>query len=128
MVMLSNAAFIQDELPNVHMDADHVSLTESVCSDLIGTKHDVISDLSELHDKLQSADIEQAQERARAVLGRLVGWMAEDMGKMHELIILLEAASKRDPKSESGFMLVLESATNILNAFNRAKAAVGWSE
>jgi hypothetical protein len=50
--------------------------------------------------------------------------MAEDMLKMHELITALEAASKRDPKSGSAFMLVLESATNILNAFNRAKAAV----
>jgi hypothetical protein len=51
MVMLENASFIQTELPNVHMVADLVSQTKLVCSDLIGTKHDVISDLFEMDEK-----------------------------------------------------------------------------
>jgi response regulator of citrate/malate metabolism len=124
MVMLENASFIQTELSNVHLDADLVTRTEQVCSGLIGTKHDVISDLFELDDKLQAADIAQAHDLAASTLERLVAWMAEDMVKMHDLVVALEAASKREPKSGSAFMLVLESATNILNAFNRVRAAV----
>ena len=124
MVMLENATFVQRELPNVQMDADLLSQTEQVCSDMVGTKHDIISDLFELDEKLQSADVAQARDYAASTLGRLVRWMSEDMVKMHELIVGLEAASKRDPKSGSAFMLVLESATNILNAFNRVRAAV----
>ena len=124
MVMLENAAFIQTELPNVHMDADFVSQAEQLCDDLIGTKHDVIHDLFELDENLHGVDIEQAKAYAIATLARLLRWMQEDMMKMHDLVVALEAASKREPKSGSAFMLVLESATNILNAFNRVKAAV----
>jgi len=124
MVMLENAAFIQTELPNVHMDADLVSQAEQLCDDLIGTKHDVIHDLFELDYELRSADIEQAKAYASATLDRLLRWMQEDNMKMHSLVVALDAASKREPKSGSAFMLVLESATNILNAFNRVKAAV----
>jgi hypothetical protein len=42
---------------------------------------------------------------------------------MHQLVMALESASKQDPACGVGYVLVAESATNILHAFNRTRAA-----
>jgi hypothetical protein len=42
---------------------------------------------------------------------------------MHQLVMALESGSKQDPACRLAYVLVAESATNILNAFNRTRAA-----
>ena len=42
---------------------------------------------------------------------------------MHELVVTLESGARNDPACGSAYLLVMESAVNILNPFNRAKDA-----
>lgn len=94
--------------------------TEQICSTLVGTKHDVISDLFELDELLASKPQKSA---IVSRVDRLERWLWEDITKMHVIVTALNSASTQDPKRGSAYLLVAESATNILNSFNHFTAA-----
>lgn len=50
MEMLANASYIEGELPNVELPDNLRAMTAQLCTTLVGTKHDVISELAELDD------------------------------------------------------------------------------
>ncbi len=120
LCMLENATYIKSELANVRMNDALRAQTEQVCTALVGTKHDIISELFELDELLGS-------QASASVIGsrvnRIVQWFRDDITMMHQLVMSLESASKEDPSCGSAYVLVAESATNILNAFNRTRAA-----
>lgn len=120
MVMLENAIYIQKELSNVLMDDSLRAQTVEVCSALVGAKHDAISELFELDELL-------ATKPSKSVIisrvNRLEQWLWDDIKKMHSIVTALNSASTQDPKRGSAYLLVAESATNILNSFNRFTAA-----
>jgi hypothetical protein len=87
---------------------------------LIGTKHDVLTELDELAELL-SADAPAKDIAAR--VERIIRWLAEDVGHLHELVTTLGSAVQCDPTLKGVNVLVLESAANILATFNRAKRA-----
>ena len=120
--MFQNAMFIQGELPNVEMPDELRARTEQVCTELIGTKHDVISELFELDELLGTQDSE-ADIGSR--VNRIVTWMGLDMVQMHEVVSALHSASREDPDYAVAFALVAESAANIVNAFNATAEAAG---
>jgi hypothetical protein len=115
MEMLQNATYIQGELSNVEMPEDLRAITEEVCMSLIGTKHDIISELAELEDLL-GAQAETAVVGSR--VNRVVSWMGEDIEKVYELVSALQVASQKDPSYMLAFALIAESGANILNAFS----------
>jgi hypothetical protein len=45
---------------------------------------------------------------------------------MHKLVMALDSAKKRNPAFALAYVLVAESATNVLNAFNRTRAAADF--
>ena len=51
--MLDNALYIKGEVDNVDMSKKLRADTEQICESLIGTKHDIIHELSELDDVLE---------------------------------------------------------------------------
>ena len=53
MAMLDSGTYIQRELPNVRMDDAVRASAAELCSQLIGTKHDIIHELSDLDDLLR---------------------------------------------------------------------------
>ncbi len=120
MAMLGNASYVQGELPNVEIAKKLRSRIESVCSSMIGTKHDIITELSEM-DELLSSDPVSPQVSVR--VDRIVKWLGEDVSALHRLVTDLKTACQRDSACGSAYVLVMESATNIVSAFNRAKAA-----
>src|SRR5438067_1559582 len=83
MVMLESATYIERELPNVQLDEALLSQAQQVCSDLIGTKHDIISDLFELDNKL-SASPAPGLPNVLSTMERLTSWMWEDISKMDQ--------------------------------------------
>ena len=107
MSLMSNADYVQKELPNVELPSDIRALIESLCSDWIGTKHDVVHELSELKD---SANI---KDRVR----RIMAWLGEDMVKLQELVRKLEALAVSDDRFKLAYLLVGESCGNILRSF-----------
>ncbi len=120
MAMLDTGTYIQRELPNVHMDDALRTETERVCGELIGTKHDIISELFELDDLL-GGEATEAVVISRAA--RLVQWIWDDVNQVHKLVTALEEASKRNSAFGLAYVLVAESGVNILQPFCRAKAA-----
>jgi hypothetical protein len=115
MQMMSNATYIQQELPTLELPVDLRARIEAVCDSLIGTKHDVISELSELSELIETgASVEKLSERRE----RIVTWLGEPIREMHEMVQKLSAQCGADERCFSVFLLLVESATNILNAFN----------
>lgn len=53
-VMLESATYIKSELANVRMNDALRAQTEQLCIALVGTKHDIISELFELDELLGS--------------------------------------------------------------------------
>lgn len=107
MSLMSNADYVQKELPNVDLPTDIRASIESLCSDWIGTKHDVVHELAELKD---SANIE---DRIR----RIMAWLGEDMVKLQEEVRKLDALASSDERFRLAYLLVGESGGNILRSF-----------
>lgn len=120
MALLDSGIYIQSELSNVRIEEALRATTLELCSQLIGTKHDIVHELSELDELLSHGASDEAVAQEVALIIR---WLWDDISQMHELVIKLAAAAHRDPACSSAYILVAESAVNILNPFNRAKAA-----
>ena len=121
MQMLSNGQYVLGELPNVKMSDGLRERTRDVCNGLIGTKHDLITELFDLDDLVatQATDAEVGER-----VERIMQWAFEDLRKLHEVVTALDEASKRnDVEFGLASMLVMESAGNILNAFHPTRAA-----
>ena len=144
LAMMGNASYIQRELPNVAMSEPLRSRTVEICESMIGTKHDVIHELFEMDELLQAEGDQaeasspqaetgqaatasrQAAPAAAAVssrIDRVLQWLWEDISKMHQLVLDLRKESGVNEDFTLALVLVQESATNIVLAFNRAKAA-----
>jgi hypothetical protein len=118
--MLDNAMYISDELANVSMSDALRARTQKICDSLISTKHDVIHELFELDELVASDPSASAIPR---YVERIVAWLGEEVTPMHELVMALDSSCKKDPAYTAAYVLVVESAANILDRFNRTKAA-----
>jgi hypothetical protein len=107
MSLMSNADYVQKELPTVELPTDIRASVESLCADWIGTKHDVVHELGELKE---SSNIE---DRIR----RIMSWLGEDMVKLQEQVRKLEALAKSEDRFKLAYLLVGESGGNILRSF-----------
>lgn len=104
---MSNADYVQKELPTVELPTDIRASVEALCTDWIGTKHDVIHELDELQE---SSNIE---DRVR----RIMSWLGEDMVKLQEQVRRLEALATAEDRYRLAYLLVGESGGNILRSF-----------
>ncbi len=120
MQMMSNAAYIQTELPSLTLPKEAKDQITTLCDSLIGTKHDVVSELFELSEVSESSN-SPAEIKNR--VERIIRWLWETIMEMNEVDQSLQTASETDAKFSIGWLLVVESATNILNPFNRASEA-----
>ncbi len=107
MALMSNADYVQKELPNVELPTDIRASVESLCTDWIGTKHDVVHELGELSE---SPNIE---DRIR----RIMSWLGEDMVKLQEQVRKLEVLATTEDRYKLAYLLVGESGGNILRSF-----------
>ncbi len=119
MQMLENAAYIEQELPKIEIAKEDRRQILEVCSALVGTKHDVITELSDLEDLDLWPGAEEIQNRVK----RIMGWSAEELPKLHGLVQTLQVGSSQDRGSGLAFLLVAESATNVLKAFSEMSDA-----
>ncbi len=120
MAMLDSGTYIERELPNVRMDEATRSAAITLCSQLVGTKHDIIHELFDLDDLLKEGATDQ---RITFAITRIMRWLWDDISQLHALVTSLEAAGRLDPEYKIAYVLVAESAVNILNPYFRAQAA-----
>jgi predicted DNA-binding protein len=116
--MMMNAIFIQQELPNVRMSDELRQRTEKLCSILIGTKHDLVTEIFELDEALETGagNVEVLRR-----INRMVQWAGEDVLKMHEIVTALAAEGQKDVMNGGAYLLVSESAVNILTPRTRMR-------
>lgn len=122
VIMLETAEYIQAELPDIQIGEALRLQAETVCIALIGTKHDVISALFELDNLLRQRGASSSEIASR--LNRVIRWLQEGVLGMHEFVMALDSAKQRNPAVVPAYVLVAESAANILNAYNRMTEAV----
>ena len=115
--MMENAAYIEGELPNVKVSEALRAEVLEVCSRLIGTKHDVQSEIGELLDLTESPDSAVVQVRVARIERRL----ADDLPTLNGVVQSLERAAATD--GGSAYILVAESAVNILDSCTETTAA-----
>ena len=114
--MLENATYIEKELDTLDIPEPIREDIREICTSLNGTKHDVVHELGELSDLLDSSSSQLVPDRVR----RVMSWLSEDVRKLHGLVKLLEALTKEDKRIGIAYLLVAESATNILHRFTEA--------
>ena len=118
--MLENAVFVKKELPNVQLSDGLRMQAEKVCDRLIGTKHDLITELFDLDDLLPTEAPDTAiGERVE----RMVRWARDDLLELHALVVAIEDEAARNPRAIMASILVMESAGHVLNAFNSMQGA-----
>ena len=118
--MLANAMYVERELPNVTLPPELRKRTEGVASALVGTKHDVFSEIAEYDDLVEAGAAEAELDRR---LERMVRWIGEDVEELAALVRALEEAHRNDPEVGASYVLVTESAANVLQAFGRVREA-----
>jgi hypothetical protein len=120
MQMMANGQYVLAELPNVKMGDEARRRTRHACEALIGTKHDLITELFDLDDLVATdATDEQVGQRVE----RIVQWAHADVAKLCDVVAALDADSKRDPDIEIAHTLVMESAANVLQAYRPMQTA-----
>jgi hypothetical protein len=113
MQMMSNASYIQRQLPTIEVPDELRAKVEALCESLIGTKHDVITELFELDEQARAG---VSEEKLSEKMHRTVKWLCEPIQEMHELVQEVEQLTSKDPRYGLLFILIIESATNIANS------------
>jgi hypothetical protein len=120
MQMLANAQYVLGELPNVKVSQGLRTQIREVCEALVGTRHDLITELFDLSDLVATdASDEQVGERVE----RIKQWAREDIAKLVDVVTALEEECKRDPGVELTHLLVMESTGNIRQAYQPMHSA-----
>ena len=113
MCMLENAAYIQKEQANVRISDEMCRKISELCSSMIGTKHDVINELFELDDLLAQG---ATTSRILQKIDMIIRWMVNDIRPLHSIVMTLQNESEQDNTFARAYLLVAESAVNILQA------------
>ena len=120
-VMHENALYVEQELPNVRMSNDSLAHTRAVCQSLIAARRDVDRIYSEPDGGMVASPANHPVlvETAHRALWRI----RESLVGLADLVSALDAEHKKDVGSVAAYLLVGESAANILQAYNQSKAA-----
>jgi hypothetical protein len=113
MQMMSNASYIQRELPSIKVPQELRAKVEAQCNSLLATKHDVITELFELEEQERGGVDEEGLSKK---MDRVVWWLCESIQEMHELVQEVEQLVSKGPCYGHLFILIIESATNIANS------------
>lgn len=121
LTMLDNADFIAKELPSIGIDEHYKKEIENVAASLADTKYEVCEILGSFNERSHSAASDITQGRVAKVYRMLY----LEIPKLRELVFSLESASKGQENIDSAYILVAESAMNIVESYNKVSEAVG---
>jgi len=121
--MMSNASYIEKELPKITLPAELKGEILAVCDSLVGTKHDVISEVLELGELPDDTECDVLLRRAE----RILRWLCEEPPKLHSVVSTLDRLNQvvgtASGSAGLAYLLVAESATNILHGVAKASDA-----
>ena len=111
--MMSNAAYIQKELPGIDMPDELRSQIEKLCTDLVGSRFDLNTEANEFEGAIAAnANLDALTRKAEMVRG----WIAGDIGSIQACVEAVTNAVEAGTASPILSMLIMESAVNIFNA------------
>jgi len=113
VVMRESADFIKRELGNVVASDVDRNAIQKVCDAFISNWYDIGTELEEMSE-LAVPDC-SAPMRHRA--DRVHQWLGEDLPGLDAVVRSLSKASEVDPRYGAAYILVAESAVNVLKAF-----------
>ena len=113
MQMMENAAYIQTELPGLEMPDSLRDQIAKLCNDLVGSKHDLISEAIELEDAMAEG---ANSESLTTYVQRIQRWIAGDIASIHECVGAINEEVQTGTVSPIVAMLIMESAANIFNS------------
>ena len=117
--MMENGLFIEQELFANKISDGYISVLSEAYSGIVGTKFDIINELGELEEVAARPQSAEVQNR----VNRIVGLITDELWSLHAVVKNLEAASETDHMAQSAYMLVAESAVNIVHKFENVKKA-----
>jgi hypothetical protein len=108
--MMQNAAYIQKELPTLEMPDDLRTNIGKLCDELIGTKHDLMHEIFEASEWLESDP-----DRFELWRELIRPWILDVIMSINECVEAVQEAAENGSTSPLVSLLVMESAANILN-------------
>jgi hypothetical protein len=130
MQMMNNAEYVRRELPALKLTDELHTLISSLCDEWTSTKFDVFTEMYDLRDGITTNAFNAPEILVRCV--RVETRLNEPIGKADGVIKRLETAKEGNECADAGlaWMLVAESATNVLNANAEVSASMptNWPE
>jgi hypothetical protein len=112
MQMMANSCYIQKELPGLEMPDPLRDQIATLCSDLIGSKHDLISEVFELEEIMATdANLDRIIRRVNMIFG----WIQNDVSSIHQCVEAVNEAVNGGTVDPMVAILIMEAAANILN-------------
>ena len=132
--MQSNVAYLRRELPNVTLPAEDKARLEWVLDEFDSLLYDLRNEAHNLEDKLGMHPGEAPNDPGlvnpdpRVALGFLREWPMKAFHGLHAVAQGLNATAQEDPGVGPAFVLVAESAANMLNAYSGLQNVLGRIE
>jgi len=125
-----NIRFIQRELPNLKLpDSERLHIRQTFDTFQYAV-FDVQKEIGNLEDKLGMRpgqppfDPDIKNPDPRVTMGFIADWLWSEIEDMLRTVSRLDAAARVSPDLGSAYLLVGESATNILHAYMKVKDAL----
>lgn len=111
--MMENSSYILKELPALRMPDALRHQLETLCTDLIGTKHDLIHEIHEVHElTMTSPDASTIRDGVK----RMCQWIDEANMQFNDGVDAARQAADAGEADGLLSLLLMESGVNILNA------------
>ena len=116
--MAANGGYIQRELGNVHMNDELRTRTQELCTDLGALHFDLYSEIVDINRLLEE---DGSNDQIIETVG-LIEKSAQDAAlRMHGIVMALDEEAKKGYREIAAYMLVSESAVNILGPLKRMR-------
>jgi len=112
MELMNNVLYIRKEIPNVTLPPGIGNALNEACDELITAKFDIVSDLHDLDEQLAASSVNLAQS---PTVKRILARLDEAAILLHPLVVALGEAAASDERYHLAYLLVAESAVNLLN-------------
>lgn len=119
--MRQNAAYVCKEIEALSVDP---KLAMEIRNVWAGLDEEGAVTINEAHELGEHVHAGASEQQLIAIAQRITGNVREELMNLHTLVTRLDEIAKGDRRSVL-YILVAESAVNILKEFNRAQEAIG---
>ena len=126
-----NIHFIEKELPSLAISRSEQLQIADLCAEFESALYDVRKEVRNLEDKLgmhpneEPFDPDIKNPDPKVTMGFISDWLREPIGQMHENVLRLQRAAQSDAGFARAYVLVSESAVNVLNSYSAILDALG---